>query len=184
MFRKEVLILCGVALAVFALVVGAASLAIRAAQHDAKMLAEDTLPGLVNAGEAINRIHENWFNTRLLLNLDSTRVRSNLINGIVTNSTGILWQRYSESIFDAQDAASFTQMETSRANFLQSRGRYFDLVGADKMDEARTCYDSQLTPAFQKYRDSAADFVALNATVGQRRAGRIIHMASWTPSAL
>lgn len=184
MFRKEIVALGATALAVFALVAGAASLAIRAVEHDAKLVAQDTLPGLVNAGAAINRINENWFNTSLILNTPALASRSNLIAQINLNSTEAFWDRYGQSILGQQDADSFKAMQKSRTEFIALRERYFTLIGAANLPEAKRLYESQLKPAFTKYREDAVGLFMFNANVGQDRADRIIHFSKWTPFAL
>src|SRR2546426_11636906 len=130
MFRKELIILVGIACAVFVVVAGIASLAVRAVQRDASMVVQDTLPGLVSAGEAIDRLNENWFNAHLLLETGTLAERARLIDGIETNSTAELWQRYGQSIYDEQDAQLFRTMENARAQFMDSRSNYFELVRA------------------------------------------------------
>lgn len=184
MFRKELLTLGLTALVVFALVAGAASLAIRTVEADAKLVAQDTLPGLVNAGEALNRINENWFHASLILQTPDAQTRANLIAQINTNATDAFWERYQESIFGQQDAETFSAMQKSRTEFIELRKRYFDLAANGKLDEARTLYESQLKAASQKYRDSSLGLFAYNANLGQQRADRIIHFSAWTPFAL
>jgi Four helix bundle sensory module for signal transduction len=184
MFRKELVILCCLATAVFLLVALLSSWAVRAVQREGTMLAMDTFPSLVNAGEAINRTNENWFDSYLLLNLDSPAARSNLIRKISNNSTLLSWQRYSASIFDQTDRQLFSQMERDRDDYLAKRVQYFDLIEAGKMAEAKSFFELNLKPAFEKYRDSARNVFTFNAKVGQSRADRVIRFSWWTPYAL
>jgi hypothetical protein len=184
MFHKELVILGCLAAVVFLLVASFASWAVRAVQRDGKMLAKDTLPGLVNAGEAINRMNENWFNASLMLTLESTEARSNLMQKISANSTQLPWQRYSVTIYNQEDQQLFKQMEMDRDAFLAERVQYFHLIDASKMQEAKEFFQSHLKPAFEKYRGAAGSIFAFNAKVGQQRADRLIRFSWWTPYAL
>ena len=184
MFRKELLILGGVALLVFLIVAGTASLAVRAVQRDGAMLAKDTLPGLVTASEAINRMDENWFGLHLLLTADSPESRENLIEKVTRNSTGPVWRLYQEAIFDQEDARLFQQVNASRARFLEARGRFFDLVRAGDSRGAKELFEGELGQAFEEYRGAAKEILKLNANVGHERADRMIQVSSWVPFAL
>src|SRR5438445_2610504 len=151
MFRKELVILGALALIVFLVVAGVTSLAVRAVQRDGYMLAEDTFPGLVAAGEAINRMNENWFNLHLLLSVKSPDAAENLIQKVKTNSTEPAWLRYQESIFDKEDAQLFREMQASRRKFLEVRTRYFGLIQAGDTGAATELFAADLSSAFDRY---------------------------------
>lgn len=184
MFRKELVVLGGIAVAVFLVVAGIASLAVRAVQAEASLVAQDTLPGLVNAGEAVSRLNENWFNTYQLLNVASPTARASLMNRIETNSTSELWERYEKSIYDPKDAQLFQKMGQSRTEFLVARSNYFNLVKSGQMTEARNFFEGRLDMTAQNYRWAAGDIFIYNADVGQQRADRIIRLSRWTPFVL
>lgn len=184
MFRKELMILGFFAAAVFLVVAVIASWAVRAGEREGTMLAMDTFPGLVYAGEAMNRINENWFDAYLLLNMESPEARSNLIQKIDGNSALPSWRRYSASIFDQTDARLFSQMRSARDEYLAERTEYFHLIEASKMEEAKIFFESRLKPAFENYRGSAGSVFALNARVGAQRADRLIRFSWWTPYVL
>jgi hypothetical protein len=184
MFRKELIILGCLALLVFLIVTSFASWVVHAVQRDGKMLAGDTLPGLVNAGDAINRLNENWFDAHVLLTLESAEARSSLMQKITDNSTLLPWQRYSASIYDQRDQDLFTQMQLNRDTYLAERTQYFHLIDAGNLPAAREFFQSHVKPAFEKYRDSANSIFAFNAKVGQQRADRVIRFSWWTPYAL
>jgi hypothetical protein len=145
---------------------------------------QDTLPGLVSAGEAMDRLNENWFNAHLLLETSAPAERARLMGNIETNSTTELWQRYGQSIYDVRDAQLFRAMEIARTEFMGARSNYFELVQAGRMTEARDFFKSALEAGFKKYRRSAADIFLFNAEVGQQRADRIIRLSRWTPYVL
>ncbi len=184
MFRKELLILSFLAALVFVTVAGVASLVIRAVQDDGKMLAEDTLPALVNAGEAIRRMDENWFNCHLLLSLDAAEARLNLVHKITDNSTNPFWRLYGEAVHGSEDEQLFARMEADRKEFLEVRADYFQRIKVGNGAGAADVFESRLSPAFNKYRGSAVKIFLFNAKLGQQRADRIIHLSVWTPYAL
>jgi Four helix bundle sensory module for signal transduction len=183
MFRKELLILGGIALFVFLLVAGVTSFTTHAVHRDGYMLAQDTFPGLVTASEAIDRMNENWFNLHMLLSVESPGLRQALIDKITSNSTEPVWRRYREAIFEKQDAHLFEELQMKRSAFLNIRARYFDLVRAGDLAAAQQLFESDLSSAFAGYRQAAQGIFKFNAGVGRMRANRLIQLAHWTPYA-
>ena len=181
MFQKELILLVGVAAAVVVMVVGIASLAVRAVQHDASMVVLDTLPGLVSAGEAMERLNENWFTAHLLLETGTPAERTRLIREIDSNSTSEMWRRYGQSIYDSRDPQLFRDMEVARLEFMSARSNYFQLVQSGRMTEARDFFSAPLAADFKKYRQAAGSIFIWNAEVGQQRADRITRLSRWTP---
>ncbi len=181
MFRKELIILVCVACMVFGVVAGIATLAVGVVQRDADMVARDTLPGLVNAGEAIARLHENWFNTLRLNGMESASDRAEAIALIEANSTDELWKRYRDAINDPHDTELFQSMFASRSDFLKARKNYFELVLAGRMDQAQEFFTTSLVTTSKEYRRASRDIFAFNAEVGQQRADRIMTLSRWTP---
>jgi len=181
MYRKELLILSAVAIGIFALVAAISLMMEQALQYSAKMLAEDTLPGLVNAGDAMSRLNDNWQNIRLLTELPAPAARSNLIVRIQANTTEDFWRSYQESIFNPHDEFLFAQTQQARMTCLGLVQQYFDLVNAQKIEEARQFLDVKIVPAFQQYKTNAATLFQFNAGIGQERAQRIIELSHWLP---
>jgi hypothetical protein len=181
MYRKEFLILSAVAIGIFALVAATSLVMERALQYSAQMLAADTLPGLVNAGDAMSRMNDNWQSIRLLTELPAPAGRSNLIARIQANSTVDLWRQYQEAIFDPRDKALFAQTQNSRENYKEQVQQYFDLVNGQKLDEARRFLGAKVEPDFKKYKDAAASLFQLNTDIGEQRAQHIIELSRWLP---
>lgn len=181
MFRKELLILGAISSLLFLVVAGGASLAVRALQADAAMVAEDTLPGLVSAGEAIDQINRNWLNSHQLLHVSDAGQRAQIMRRIETNSTGPLWEAYSQSIRDPEDAQLFADVGRTRLEFLTLRTNYFALIQAQRTEEAARFFEDQLSPAFERYRRAASEAFRFNARMGKNRAENILHYAGWTP---
>jgi hypothetical protein len=181
MYRKEFLMLSAVAAGIFALVALTSLIMEREMQSSARMLAEDTLPGLVNAGDAISRMNDNWQSIRLLPELPAAAARSNLIVRIQANSTEDFWRQYQKAIFEPRDQLLFAQTQDSRSNCLVLVRQYFGLINGQKLDEARQLLDTKVEPAFQQYKNDAASLFQLNTDIGQQRAQRIIELSLWLP---
>jgi hypothetical protein len=181
MYRKEFVFLSAVATGLFVLVAGGTLLLERALQHEAQMVVIDTLPGLVNAGEAINRMNDNWQRVRSLPDLPTPAARANLIAYVMTNNTDMMWQEYGKSVFDPQDKSLFQQTLMARTNCRTLTIQYFNLINTQKLDEARKFMNTRAEPAFKEYKSAAAALFQLNADIGARRAQHIIALSRWLP---
>ena len=181
MFRKELFILCSLIVAIFAGVAIVSSLMARALQHESQMVARTTLPGLVNAGAAINRMNDNWENVQLLAQIPSAEARTNLMQNIRANTTEDLWKEYRKSIFDRRDKILFEQTQISRTNYLVLVYHYYDLVNAQKLDEAGQLLKANVLPAFDEYKRNATSLFNLNTETGEKRAQHIIQLTRWLP---
>lgn len=172
------------ALLVFLLVALIASLVVREIQRDGRLLAGDTIPGLVYAGEALNRMSDNWMTVQLLVNADQPSTRAALIKKIDGNSTVAAWQNYQAAISDPRDKSLFDELTTRRQDFFNKRKRFFELVKAGRLEEVSSFFDSQLKPSFDTYRKSAINIFSFNVAVGKARARDLIQLSRWTPYAL
>lgn len=181
MYRKEFIVLSAIVLLIFTLVAATSLLMERALQSEAQMLAEDTLPGLVNAGEATSRVNDNWQNICLLVELPTSAARSNLIARIRANTTEDFWQQYQKSIFEPRDKILFAQMRDARSQYLALVRQYFELINQQKLEAAGQFLDAQVKPAFLQYKSSATNLFQLNADIGKQRAYRIIKLSRWLP---
>lgn len=184
MFRKELLITLTLALGVLIVVALFASMGVRNVQRAGESLARDTLPGLVYAGGALNRMNENWMLAYRLLNPEFEPRREELIQQITANSTEAMWQSYKEAIADRRDAKLFAHMEHYRRAFFVQRVRYFELIRSHDTEMARSFFDSQLETAFRNYRSAAVAIFDFNVEVGKQRADQLISLSKWTPLAV
>jgi len=181
MYRREFIILSAIVLFIFALVAATSLLMEHALQHDAQMLSVDSLPGVVNAGNAMSRVNDNWQNLNLLPDLPTSTSRSNLIAQIMANSTTNFWLAYQNSIYEPRDKILFAQMQDARSRYIALIQQYFDLINEQKLDEARQLMDTQIKPVFQEYKSDATGLFQLNADIGQQRASHIIELSRWLP---
>jgi hypothetical protein len=181
MYRKEFFILSTVALSIFATVAVVSLMMQRALQRSAEVLAIDTLPGLINAGAAIDRMSDNWQNLRSLTELPTAQARSNMIQKIEANNTQELWKRYGASTFDSRDRQLFEQTLISRTNSRVLVFQYYDQVNAQKLESAREFLNTVVQPAFLQYKSNAFGLFQLNTEVGQQHAAHIIRLSHWLP---
>jgi hypothetical protein len=181
MYRKEFFVLSAIAFSIFAAVTVTSLMMQRALQHSARVLATDTLPGLINAGAAIDRMSDNWQNLHLLTELPTAQARSNLIQQIEANSTADLWRRYGSSTFDPQDKELYEQTLISRTNSRVLVFQYYDRVNNQNLKQAREFLRTQVEPAFLQYKSNAFGLFQLNTEMGQQHAGHIIRLSRWLP---
>lgn len=184
MFNKELKIFLAVVFFLFAFVAVTSSWLIRAVEADARAVAQDSLPGLVNAGGALTQMQENWLRLNQLLAAAEAAERKELIARIRTHSTDDYWKGYSEAIFALDDRDLFNRLQNSRARFLQQRERFFTLVEAGELVSARQHYEATLKFDFEKYAAAAKALFNLNVSEGQQHARRILHLSRWTPFCL
>ncbi len=184
MFRRELLIVCSLAAVVFLLVTGAASYVARAVQQNATSIAEDTLPRLVDAGAAISRLEENWLRIHQLNHGLSPEARATLIQQILAHSTQELWREYQDSILPTEDRTNYDRMIAERAEFLKRREKYLGIVQTDERAGASTYLESQLTPAFERYREASEKLFAYDSRVGRERAAAVVRYSRAAPVVL
>ena len=183
MFRKELLLLGVVATLVFLSVAGMAAWMTRTVAHDARMLALDTLPGLVNAGEALNVMDQNWEKITSLTAVPTVQARSNVIQEIQGRTTQEFWSNYEQSIYDPTDRQLFAKVQAARAECRQLTQQFFDLVNNQRLEESRQLLAGRLTPAFSAYRSEVVKLFQMNKAFGEQRAERIRAISRWLPLA-
>jgi len=183
MFRKEFIVLGLLASTIFLSVAGISAWITREVAHQAQMLASDTFPGLVYAGEAINTVDNNWEKILGLTSLPSAEARSNAVQQIQSHTTTEFWNKYRESIFDAEDAALFQVVLNSRSNSLHQAQQFFNMVNQQKLAEADKFLHEQFSPAFHEYRANAMKLFEMNREIGNKRAHRIDLLSHWLPAA-
>lgn len=181
MYRKELFTLGALILTAFLAVAGSAWMMIRIMQHQARMVVVDTLPGLINAGEAINRMDNNWDRIVSLTEIPLPEQRSNLIQHLHANTTAEFWKQYQESIFDPSDRRLFQETQTLRSGFTNLVENYFHLVNEQQLEAARRLAKDRLEPAFKLYRTDAMMLFQFNEKMALERSQHILMLARWLP---
>lgn len=181
MYRKELLVLSVACAAIFCTVASGTYLAVNVIQRDARRIAEDSLPGIVSSGEAIEQMHRNWLITTQLISVANADERIRLMNQIETNSGEPIWDSYERAIYDPEDARLFQDLLQSQGVFLSIRAKYFQLIQDSQVTEASTLLDEQLSMAFDAYLSAANNTFRYNALRGMERSKRILDSSKWTP---
>jgi hypothetical protein len=181
MYRRELLFIGALALAVFLTVGAAGWLTVRELHETSRRLVVDTLPGLVDSGLAAERMHDNRHVMYELLFPHTAAERALMVAQVKTNSTDALWQDYATSVFDATDQNNYQVLTLVRSNYLKGCDEYFKLVSAGKMDEASVFFNGELSRNFQSYNDAAKEMFNYNVRQGIRHGKNILNTASSAP---
>jgi hypothetical protein len=138
-------------LAVVLLIVGGTGfLIVRQVKIDAAQIVEDTLPGLVYAGQINAELSENFARTLLVINSDSTEKRELYLKRIEEGSKRVndSLQSYRVSIFEEEDRQTFNRLVSARDKYREVRRHAFDLVKEGKRAEAARLFETELLPAY------------------------------------
>ena len=184
MFRRELLIILSLIAAIFLAVAGAGWFTVRKLHETSKMLVVETLPGLVDAGLAGERMNDNRRAMRDVLIPHTAVERARMIGLVKTNSTEGLWRDYAASIFEPKARLNYQAMILVRTNYIQGCDQFFDLVTAGKMDEASAFFDGELNRQFQGYNDAAKKLFADNVQQGIAREETILNTTRYAPWAI
>ena len=184
MFQRELLIFLSLAATIFLAVAGAGGFAVHELHETSRKLVVDTLPGLVDAGLAAERMHDNRHTMREMLFPHTAAERAQMIELVTTNSPEALWRDYAGSIFEAEDRQNYDAMIQTRSNYLQSCEQFVGLVAAEKMDEAVALFNGDLSRRFQNYNDAAKIVFDYNVRQGMERGKRILASSRYAPWAI
>jgi len=184
MFQRELLIITSLAAAIFLVVAGAGWLAVRSLHETSRMLVVDTLPGLVDAGLAVERMHDNRHMMRQMLFPHTAAERAQMIGQVRTNTTERLWRDYATSIFEPEDRQSYQTLWLVRSNYLQGCERFFDLVTAEKMDAAAALFNGDLNRQFQSYNGASKKLFDYNVRQGIARGNAIRNTSRYAPAVI
>jgi len=181
MFRREFLIIGSLAAGIFLAVAAAGWFSVRELRETSRMLVVDTMPGLVDTGLAVERMNDNRRAMREMLDPHTAAERAQMIQMVRTNSTGPLWQDYTNSIFEVTDRLNYQGMMFMRSNYIQSCEEYFNLVSAGKTEEASALFYGELSRKFQGYNDAAKKLFNYNVQQGMGRGKTILNSAQYAP---
>ena len=184
MFRKEFLILCSLTAGVFLIVAVAGFWVGHTIREDADKIALDTLPGLVDAGDAMALTQDNWLRVHLLLNAQTTAEQAALVTRIQTNSNEGLWGNYGQGVYDSEERREYSELLSVRSGFLQLREEFFRLIQTGHSAEAKNFLEQKLTPAYENYRKLSKQLFEYNARSGRNRAARVVWISRAAPLVL
>ena len=145
-------------------------------KKQARAITEDTLPGLSFAGAANANLAQAFNRTLMLLLCDDLQERAKLSKEIedFSQKTTAYLESYRRSIFTHEDRTQFNILLDQRAQYLRIREKTVALADANKRSEAIALYNSELLPAYQRYKEAGDKLFCYNAKQGQSRAHAII----------
>jgi hypothetical protein len=181
MYKRELLTVSLFAAVTFLLVAGAGWFAVDRLHQTSKMLVIDTLPGLVDAGLAEERLHENRHVMHEMLAPHSAAERAQMIRLVTTNSVEDLWLNYAGSVYAPEDRENYQAMLLVRSNYLQTLPPFFDLVTAGKLAEAATLFYGDQSRSFQSYDAAAKKIFDYNVQQGFHRGKSILNSLQYAP---
>jgi hypothetical protein len=177
MFRREFLILGGTMAAIFLSVAGSGFFEVRELHETSVKLVVDTLPGLVDAGLAQERINDNRFILREMLDPHTETERLQMIQTVKTNASKPLWQDYAARIFDEEDRKNYQSMMQVRAEYFQGCEQFQALVRTGNINAASAYFYGELTRRFLAYNTAVEKLFRYNVQQGIAR-GEIIRANS------
>jgi len=169
------------AAAIFTAVAGTGWVVVRELHETSKMLVVDTMPGLVDAGLAVERMNDNRREMREMLGPRTAAERARMIAQVRTNSSDDLWRDYASSIFEPTDRQNYQAMMLVRSNYLQGCEQFLDLAARGKLDEATARLDGELSQNFKSYNDAAKKLFDYNVQQGIDRGKNILNTATYAP---
>lgn len=172
MLRKEQLILAFAIAAVVVALGVASALVVRALHQEAEMVCNKNLPSLVAAGAALVRLQENWAETQNLVRT-SPEQRMMKIARIEKNSSEVSWAAYARSLESRPMPENYVNMVTARTAFVNARAEFFQVLLAGDEQAAVRLLDSQVTPAFNRYRNASQSIFSSDAAMGEKRASEL-----------
>ena len=146
-------------------------------ERQARLIVNDTLPGLSYAGEANANLSEGFNRTALCLMSENPEERARYrkeIEEFNQRTTGYL-EQYSHSIFDEKhDRQLYDTLLERRQKYLELRKQILDLIDNNRQSEASTLWKTSLLPAYKQYKESGEALLGYNLRLGQVRGESIM----------
>ncbi|HUJ72996.1 MAG TPA: MCP four helix bundle domain-containing protein [Verrucomicrobiae bacterium] len=144
-------------------------------KNDAAAIVDDTLPGLVYAGQIDSELSENFARTLLVINSDSPENRDLYLKRIEEGSKRVndSMSGYERSIYEEQDRQLFSHLTALREKYQEVRRRVFDLVKGEKRNEALRLLEAELLPAYAAQKEAGEALFDYNVRQGNQRGTRI-----------
>jgi hypothetical protein len=144
-------------------------------KNDAAGIVDDTLPGLVYAGQIDSELSENFARTLMVINADSAEERDQYLKKISEGSARVnaSMDGYRPTIFEPEENKLFNRLVTLRGKYQEIRQRVFDLVSQDRRKESLQLLQSELMPAYAAQKEAGEALFNYNVKQGQSRGARI-----------
>jgi hypothetical protein len=144
-------------------------------RSDAARIVDDTLPGLVYAGQINSELSENFARALLVVNSDSPEERDLYLNKINEGSKRVddSMQGYQGSIFEEEDRQLFNHLMAVREKYREVRRQVFELAKAGKRTEALKLFETEVLPAYAAQKEAGGAVFDYNVRQGRERGIRI-----------
>ena len=182
MFQREFLLITSISASIFLAVASMAWFSFEQLHRTSSKLVVDTLPGLMDAGMASERMCANRHAMRLMLAPANATNRLQMIAQVQANNTDKLWQDYETSIYENEDRQNFQKMMATRQDYLIACQQFYGLVTAGKMAEAATFFDGDLSARFHRYEDAVKVMFDYNVRQGTARGERFLKTERYAPA--
>jgi methyl-accepting chemotaxis protein WspA len=148
---------------------------VRGVKNEAASIVDDTLPGLVYAGQINSELSENFARTLLVIHSDSPEERDRYLKRISEGSAKVneSLDRYRPTIFENEEGELFAGLVASREKYRAIRQRVFDLVAEDRRKEGLQLFESELLPAYAAQKEAGQALFDYNVKQAQSRGRRI-----------
>ncbi len=143
---------------------------------DADKIVKDTLAGLSYAGTADQSLAQGFNHTLMFLMSDDPERRAQLRQEIeqISRNTGHQLAAYQQTIFEEEDRKRFEAIRLQRAEYLKLRDQIMTLADQGRKPQALALCETQLYPAFMRYKETADKLFEYNMVQGQSRGKNIM----------
>jgi len=179
MFKRELVNLGLLTAGIFILVSASGWYLVEKLHQTSKMLAIDTLPGLVDAGQGEEQIYQDRRALRELLFSHTAAERKVMISLLSTNQSAELWLDYAKSIFEVEDNQNFQNMMLVRSNYLAGLPRFLSLVENGRIPEATDYFNGESRDMFVRYEAAVRTLFEYNVQQGRNRAESLLVINSY-----
>jgi glycosyltransferase involved in cell wall biosynthesis len=148
----------------------------------ANEIVSDTLPGLSYAGEANVTLAQAFNRSLLLMMTDRPERRAELraeIEHYNTQTTNYL-AAYKSQIFARDEQALFDALLQRRVEYLAIRERTFALAESNQRQQALELCQTELFPAYQRYKEAGDKLFEYNMREGTERGRNIMGVCTTT----
>ena len=144
-------------------------------KHNARLIVEDTLPGLSYAGAANLYLGE-AARTLMLIVTEDINQRQALreeINSLSVRTTSWL-ERYATQVDSLEDRTNYDTLTRERQAYIKVREQVLELAYAGKKSEALAIYNETLMPTQKRVKAAADKLFEFNMRQGEQRGREIL----------
>jgi glycosyltransferase involved in cell wall biosynthesis len=151
-------------------------------KRQARAIAEETLPGLTDAGEAAASQAQGVQGVLLLVMSDDPQRRQQLRAEIAraTQATTAHLATYKASIFQPEDRSLYAAVLKERRDYLRVREDVISLAESNRRPEAIAACVEKLLPAYQRYRAATDQLFEYNVQEAKARGHTIMTICTVT----